>query len=201
MSTFTARQLQIIQASMEIISERGIQELTIKNLASRIGISEPAIYRHFESKRDILLAILRYFGGSTRELFDSVLAQQVSPLEKLEHVFLHHFRYFSEHPSIAAVIFSEEIFQNDKGLAHGVLDLMNQTRGYIQEIVQEAKRTGAVDTRASAEHLTTVVMGSLRFIVTRWRLSDHAFDLVAEGKEFWNSLAALLRHGHYAKNA
>jgi len=50
----TDRQIEIINKSIDIIATKGIQGLTIKNLSKEIGISEPAIYRHFESKTDIL---------------------------------------------------------------------------------------------------------------------------------------------------
>jgi len=52
-SNFTKRQTQIIQASVAIIATKGIQGLTMKKIAASIGISEPAIYRHFASKNEI----------------------------------------------------------------------------------------------------------------------------------------------------
>ena len=58
MTNFTERQNQIIQASLDLIANSGIHGLTIKNISKKIGISEPAIYRHFESKTDILLGII-----------------------------------------------------------------------------------------------------------------------------------------------
>ena len=54
----TKRQEEITKEAIKLISEKGIQGLTIKNLSKRIGISEPAIYRHFEGKTDILLKLL-----------------------------------------------------------------------------------------------------------------------------------------------
>ena len=48
------RQKEIINASLEIIAENGIQSLTIKNLSKKIGLVESAIYRHYESKTQIL---------------------------------------------------------------------------------------------------------------------------------------------------
>ena len=57
----TERQQQIIEESIKIIDDKGIQGLTIKNLSKAIGISEPGIYRHFESKTEILLSILNNF--------------------------------------------------------------------------------------------------------------------------------------------
>ena len=57
----TVRQQEIVEKSIRLISEKGIQGFTIKNLAKSVGISEPAIYRHFESKIEILITILNQF--------------------------------------------------------------------------------------------------------------------------------------------
>jgi AcrR family transcriptional regulator len=47
-SELSDRQKEIIEVSLALIAENGIQGLTIKNLAKRIGFSESAIYRHYE---------------------------------------------------------------------------------------------------------------------------------------------------------
>ncbi|MBT4968054.1 MAG: TetR/AcrR family transcriptional regulator [Bacteroidetes bacterium] len=54
----TDRQKEIVEVALELITEKGIQGLTIKNLSKKIGISEPAIYRHFDNKIQILISIL-----------------------------------------------------------------------------------------------------------------------------------------------
>ncbi len=45
MKELTKRQKEIIQVSIELISEKSIQGLTIKNLAEKLSITEGAIYR------------------------------------------------------------------------------------------------------------------------------------------------------------
>ena len=49
----TTRQKQITQIALELIASGGIQNLTIKNIAAQLKITEPAIYRHFNSKAEI----------------------------------------------------------------------------------------------------------------------------------------------------
>ena len=63
------RQEQIIKASIDLIDNNGIQGFTIKNLSKAIGISEPAIYRHFESKFEILATILEIFKRQENKIF------------------------------------------------------------------------------------------------------------------------------------
>ena len=68
---FSERQIQIIEAATKRIDKYGIQELTTKNLAADIGLSEAALYRHFKSKNDILLGMLSYFIIGMKEKINS----------------------------------------------------------------------------------------------------------------------------------
>ena len=56
----TARQQEIINAAIGIISKQGYQELTTKHLAESVGVSEAALYRHFDSKTDLVHSILDF---------------------------------------------------------------------------------------------------------------------------------------------
>ena len=58
---FSERQIEIMEAATMRIDQYGIQELTIKNLAADLHLSEAALYRHFKSKNEILLGLLSYF--------------------------------------------------------------------------------------------------------------------------------------------
>ena len=47
----TVRQKDILKAAIAIIANQGYEKLTIKNLATKIGVTEAALYRHFKIKR------------------------------------------------------------------------------------------------------------------------------------------------------
>ena len=47
----------IITAGIDIINEQGVENLSIRNAAKRIGVSHTAPYRHFKNKEDLLVAI------------------------------------------------------------------------------------------------------------------------------------------------
>jgi len=53
------RQEQIKQAVLDIIYTDGLKNLSTRNLANRIGMSEGAIFRHFPTKQDIILSIIK----------------------------------------------------------------------------------------------------------------------------------------------
>ncbi len=191
-TNFTKRQKDIIDVSIKIIAKNGIQHLTIKNISKSLGISEPAIYRHFESKLDILLAILLDFKIKMQNSIDHIQALGKTSVEQIEVMFFSHFREFVNNPALAAVIFSEEIFQNDKRLARQVKSIMKLSQDFITSLIQEGQQTHMVRDDIPHEQLSLIILGALRLIVTRWRLSDTAFDLEKEGHNLWKSIKKLI---------
>ncbi len=57
--TSATRREQIVTATIGIIAERGLHAWKTAELARRVGISEPTLFRHFKSKQDILAASVR----------------------------------------------------------------------------------------------------------------------------------------------
>ncbi|MBN2280760.1 MAG: TetR/AcrR family transcriptional regulator [Candidatus Marinimicrobia bacterium] len=190
---FTDRQKEIINAAIQLIAEKGIQQLTIKNLSQKIGIVEGAIYRHFNSKIDILLGILTSFEhriGTMGEKFNAASGEDA--VGNLQTIFANTFKNFKTNPALAAVIFSEEIFQNDKKLSQKVFSIMQKNQATLQSIIRAGQQAGTIRDDISEKQLTLVLTGSLRLLVTEWRLSEYAFDLTREGKKLWISIGNLL---------
>ncbi|HCL00593.1 MAG TPA: TetR family transcriptional regulator [Candidatus Marinimicrobia bacterium] len=191
MQEFTKRQKQIIEAAIGIIAERGIQYLTIKNLAKSINLTEGALYRHFSNKLEILNGILTLFKGQIDKNFKSTDSKTPS-LEQLLNIIANQIDIFVEKPIIAAVIFSEEIFQNDKLLADNVLSIMNQNLEVMVNLIKTGQDAGQIRQNIPAKQLGNMVMGSIRLLVTRWRLSGYAFDLKKEGDVMISSIRTML---------
>lgn len=192
MENLSDRQSQIIGEAINIISELGIQGLTIKNISKKIGISEPAIYRHFDSKIEILLAILDTFKQNKQLALTKIAVDNIPALKKLEEIFFHHFQVFSENPALAAVIFSEEIFKNEHRLSETVLSIMNVNQQIMIDILENGQSNNEIRNDISVKQLALVIMGSLRLFITQWRLSGFSFNLKKEGGDLWDSVQKLI---------
>jgi AcrR family transcriptional regulator len=61
---------QILDASLHLFSERGFARTTVRDIARAAGITDAAIYYHFQSKRDLLQALVeeRGFVASLQQL-------------------------------------------------------------------------------------------------------------------------------------
>jgi AcrR family transcriptional regulator len=192
MADLTKRQREIIESSAQIIEEKGIQNLTIKRLAASMKISEPAIYRHFDSKQEILITILDDFNGKIRNSLILKTADITDPLEQIKSVFKNHIRILTNNPTIASIIFSEEIFQNDKRLSEMVFSIMKMRKDVIIDIIKKAQNENKVRTDISADDFSLIFFGALRLLVKEWRLSNHSFNLKERGSALLESLLKVI---------
>ena len=189
---FSERQAEIIEKSIEIIADKGIQGLTIKNLSKEIGISEPAIYRHFESKTAILIAILSTFEDMAEMLGLMMENSEDTAIEKIEYLFNKMTDVFTGTPSLVSVIFSEEIFKNEDVLKQKITGILNKNEETIENIIKIGQEKGEVRTDIDFKNIALIFMGSLRLLVKRWDLNAYNFNLKEEGDKLTKSLQTII---------
>lgn len=186
------RQQQIIDESIKIIDEKGIQGLIIKNLSKAIGISEPGIYRHFESKTEILLSILNNFKEMAIMLSGIMETYEDTAIEKISFMFSKMLELFSENPSMISVIFSEEIFKNEEVLKLKIVEILNLHAQTIENIISKGQSEKNVREDIDEKSLALMAMGSLRLLVKKWDLNNHNFNLKTEGDKLIAVLSKVL---------
>jgi len=62
---------RILAAAMELFSQRGFDSTTVRNIAERCGLTDPAVYYHFRSKREILDALWERNGTAPERSLDA----------------------------------------------------------------------------------------------------------------------------------
>jgi AcrR family transcriptional regulator len=191
---FTTRQVEIIEAATRLIGDKGIQNVTTKHLAKEMGFSEPALYRHFKGKTDILVSVLEYFREKMYSGLDSIIASDGTGLEKIHELIKYHFKLFTDNPSIIMVIFAETSFQYDKKLSDTVNKLVKQKKQLVIKILKEGIEDRSVRTDVDPEQVTSIILGSMRFTVLQWRLSDFDFDLNKRGHELWHTINLMIKN-------
>ncbi len=186
------RQKEIIEASLEIIGEGGIQALTIKNISKNVGISEPAIYRHFESKTQILLSILDYFIVNNKKIIQKDLIENKSISEIINLLFDNFIQTFITYPYLISVIFSEEIFRNEPIFKNKSSQIINENFDMITQLIKKGQENNEIHKHLNPQALATVIMGSLRLCVKRWQMSEYDFDLSKEGNKLKKTILKML---------
>jgi AcrR family transcriptional regulator len=72
------RRQSIIEAAVKLFADKGFRGTTTRELASVVGVSEPVLYEHFPSKRDLFAAILETKAGDGLQKMRRLAAESLA---------------------------------------------------------------------------------------------------------------------------
>lgn len=73
-----ARRRAILDAAIELFARKGFRGTTTRELSTAIGVSEPVLYQHFATKRDLYTAIVDHMTESAAESFKQAFADHLN---------------------------------------------------------------------------------------------------------------------------
>jgi AcrR family transcriptional regulator len=101
------RRATLVGAASELFAERGYDHASLDELAARVGVTKPIVYRHFASKKDLYLELLALH----RDDLLSTLAREMTvpdPLsDRVPRVADAWFRHVETHPFAWAMLFRD----------------------------------------------------------------------------------------------
>lgn len=187
------RQLEIIEAAGKILTASGISGLTIKNLAKEMKFSESAIYRHFASKEEIIIALLQYLSQSMDERYSNAIKSEQSPEEKFEALFLNQFLFFKKHPHFVVAVFSDGLMEESQRINETISKIMAVKMKHLMPIILEGQQKNIFTNSITSEDLVHIVMGAFRLQMYKWRVAKFQFDIIRNGSILIQSLLTIIK--------
>lgn len=78
-----ARPTEILEAALDLFTERGFKATRLEDVASRAGLSKAAIYLYFKDKTSLLTALVQAMAGANIDLASGMIAQHQGPVAPL----------------------------------------------------------------------------------------------------------------------
>ena len=93
---------RIISAAMKAVREYGLEGVRIQNVSDLAGISPGALYRHFNSKDQLIEECFTYVDKQAAEIFEHLkfnpVAMAADPIGTVKSLWLPYFRFWVAHP-------------------------------------------------------------------------------------------------------
>lgn len=189
----TPRQLEIIEATGKILTASGANGLTIKNLAKEMQFSEGAIYRHFSSKEEIIIMMLKYLKTNISKILSNLT--KTGDVEKDFVIFFTRLSlYFKENPYFVVTVFSEGLMDESDKINNEISGLMTLTSSHLEQILQEGQKQGTFIQSVASSDLTMISLATFKLHMFNWKFNKFKFNLIESIGKMSASLLALLRH-------
>jgi len=158
----------ILKVSLQVIEKKGVQALSMRDLAKMTGVTHQAPYRHFKDKKDLLAALAQEGFEQLYACLEESQKTALTPMERLQNSATSYMTWSYAHPDHFRLIFSQHIPEYEtSGSLQKVTD---QLLGLILKLVEENQKAGNIrqgDTRPIARHLWATIHGATSLLVDR----------------------------------
>src|SRR4051812_41364077 len=97
------RREQLLAAAETLVAERGFLAVRLEDIGAAVGVSGPAIYRHFSNKEALLVELLVGVSGRLLAGGRSVVAQAADNNEALEKLVDFHLDFAFTEPDLIRI--------------------------------------------------------------------------------------------------
>lgn len=175
-----ARQAEIIAAALRLAQSISPSVITTTDLASAVGLSQGALFKHFASKEAVWLGAMTWVAEHLLQSLNEAAQQASTPLEALRSVFDAHVDFVVRFPGVPRVIFHELQQPVDSPLKLQVRGLMQDYRQLLLRLLRSAMQRGDAPAELDAAAAATLFVGIVQGLVMQSMLSGQISTMRAE---------------------
>jgi AcrR family transcriptional regulator len=156
----------ILDAALELIKESGIQSLSLREIARRIGVTPAAPYHHFKDRGELLLQIGMQGYGDLLHNLEQAAAEASGAEDECEAEFHAYLQFAREHSAVYAVMFSAELVRHDdcarvKAIADRCFALVCASVARSRKLSEKMSAEAAISSWALLHGLVVLDQGNL----------------------------------------
>lgn len=145
------RREQLLDTAAKLFALHGYAGATTAQIARAAGVTEPIIYRHFQSKRDLFIALIERTGESTIRLWEHELREAPDPGERLKRLIGANPMVANKGRGIYRVIVQAMTEVEDPQIQEALNDHVGKLHEFLTAQVKVAQDSGKVSKRFSPE--------------------------------------------------
>lgn len=180
-----------MRAALELLGQVSVDRLTTRLVAAAVGVSQPALFKHFVNRDAMLEAVMEHVRMALEESVIGVFAKGGGGRELATGLVESLFRFADLNPGAPRLFFFDAATSGDGQLANlrGPLGLIvGRQTALMAELVRgeiaKGELPGEVDAKRAGELLVAMVQGEL----LRWHLGAGARAMAGRAAgvvEFW----------------
>jgi TetR/AcrR family transcriptional regulator len=169
-----ARRDQIVQAALKLLSHTPLDQLSTRQIAAEVGISQPALFRHFPTRAHILAGAVAEAREQLEVVAARVLTTPGSPLDRIETLATQLFSFIGDQPWLPRLLFHDVGHDSTNVQDAALRHLVSMQRALVGELVRSAQAEGSLPASLDAAASGAVFVALLQGALLQRRMSDPA---------------------------
>lgn len=178
----TSRQ-RIIDAALEVFADLHFHEATIRQIAQRAGISQAAVYKHFDSKEHVLSCAA---GGRLHTMLQEVKSHLLGlqgTLNRLRKMTWYYLSTYEQDWRVAWLLYVGVPIKNWRELTQATQEGI-ETSLLLRKILHEGQEAGEVREDLDTRVAISMYFSTLANLTTSWLLRGRSYRLTDSADAF-----------------
>jgi len=174
------RKREIVETAIRLAGELGPDRVTTQRLADEVGLTQPAIFRHFPTKADIWAAV----GREIVSVLDMnrAAATGLRPADQLRMLVTRQLGFVARTPAITAILMSRELHAENEALRKHFSKVMADRRAVFASLIAQEQKAGYFRDTVVPEDAAAVILATIQGLAMRWSLEQRRFNLKKDGE-------------------
>jgi len=180
------RRDQILQTTLKVITDKGYSRVSVSDLVKEAGVSRGTFYLYFNSKKEVVDALLDHFFSDvchlTTQLFDETLGNKPLSTYDLGTVSTDFVQVLTKHRLLTKILVTHSNFLED---SHSI-----KIDGYLKKIYQTLEGNIQTGVRfglfksIDAKMVCQCIIGTVKEFLVNWTGDDQSLDMENQMSEF-----------------
>jgi AcrR family transcriptional regulator len=183
------RKAAVLDCACGIFSTGSYRGTTTAEIARRAGVTEPVLYRHFASKRDLYLAVLEESWSRLRAMWEEAIAEEPDPRFRVGAMGRAYFAA-TDPKVLCAELWIQALTEasDDAEIRKFLRKQIREVHDYVTDVIRRSQEDGGIirDRDASAEAWIFIAIGLLGTVSRRvGNLLEDDFEAIILSRKRW----------------
>lgn len=134
------RRREILEALAEQLEQNPGERVTTARLASVVGVSEAALYRHFPSKAKMFESLIEFAEESVFSLLNRIIAEEPSASKRCERIVGMLLAFADKNPGISRVLLGDALIGEHERLRSRAAQFFDRFETQLRQVLRDARQ-------------------------------------------------------------
>lgn len=173
------RKDKILISAMELLEEKGVNGVTIKNLAESQKVTEPALYRQYKGKQELVNKMIDEYAIYDEKIEKTILQSQLVGKEAVLFYVTRYSELYQNYAELTTIMFSLDLYFYQEDTKKFMKELMHTRIEFIEELINKDVNQFKLTEELSSFELASIINGMIFSQVYEWRMCNKSYELGA----------------------
>jgi AcrR family transcriptional regulator len=178
----SSRKQQIVETVLRLVAAHGTETVSVQLIADSIGVTQPAVFRHFPTKEAIWLAVMDWLEDRLVAIYSAADDPREPGLVVLSRMFLEHIKLIDRYPALAKLVLSDHLRLQYPSLQARFSKIHKAYSHRLTTLVERARSEGAITSEIAGKEAATTFLSLIQGLGFQFAIARLPMNLTAEAE-------------------